>query len=93
MFWVVGCAGAPPVSERTQHRSTPNRHKKERKKKSKAIGEAVADRLEQDHVQMEKKLKKHSTHQYEKLRFLREQSNKQLAFEHRRLDLKFMQMD
>ena len=48
---------------------------------------------EQNRVLMEKKLKKHSIDQHEKFRFLREQSYKQLALEHRRLDLEFMQMD
>ena len=48
---------------------------------------------EQNRVLMEKKLEKHSTHQHEKLQFLREQSYKQLALEHRRLDLEFMRID
>lgn len=48
---------------------------------------------EQNRFLMEKKLEKHSAHQQEKLQFLREQSDKQLAFEHRRLDLEFMRMD
>lgn len=42
---------------------------------------------------MEKKLEKHSTHQHEKLQFIREQSYKQLALEHHRLDLEYMRMD
>ena len=100
MFWDVECAGATPVHERTQHRSTPSRHQKEQKKKPKSIGEAVADMQEQNRALMEKKLEMHSAHQHEKLQhqheklqFLIEQSDKQLAFEHRRLDLQFMWMD
>ena len=93
MFWDVECVGATPVHERTQHRSTPSRHQKEQKKKPKSIGEAVADMQEQNRVLMEKKLEMHSAHQHEKLQFLIEQSDKQLAFEHRRLDLQFMWMD
>jgi len=90
LFWVVGYAGAPPVPERIQQRPTPNHHHKEQKKKSKTIGEAVADIRDQNWMLMEKKLEKHSTHQHEKLQFLRKQSDKQLALEHCRLDFEFM---
>ena len=48
---------------------------------------------EQNRVLMELKLEKHFAHQHEKLQFLKEQSNKQFALEHRRLDLEFMRMD
>ena len=48
---------------------------------------------EQNRVLMEKKLEKHYAHQHQKLQFLREQSVKQLALEHRHLDLEFMRMD
>ena len=53
----------------------------------------MADMQEQNRFLMEKKLEKHAAHQQEKLQFLREQSDKQLALEHRRLDLEFMRMD
>ena len=93
MFRDVGCAGAPPIHERTQYRSTSSRHQKEQKRKAKSIGEVVADMQEQNRVLMENKLEKHSTHQHEKLQFLREQSDKQLALEHHHLNLKFMRKD
>ena len=54
LFWVVGCAGAPPVPERTQHRPTPIGIKKKQKKKPKSIGETMADMQEQNRVLMEK---------------------------------------
>ena len=53
----------------------------------------MVDMQEQNRLLMEKKLEKHSAHQQKKLQFLREQSDKQLALEHRRLDLKLMRMD
>ena len=93
MFWVVGCAETPPVPERTQHRPTTNCHQREQKKKPKSIGETVTDMQEQNRLLMEKKLEKHYAHQQEKLQFLREQSDKELALEHRHFDLEFMRMD
>ena len=71
----------------------PTAIRERERKKPKSIGEAVANMQKQNRFLMEKKLEKHSAHQQEKLQFLSEQSDKQLALEHRRLDLEFMRMD